>query len=578
MASYCLEPNCPDPVRDRQETEFCRACGARLSLNDRYRAVRLLGAGGYGRTFAAVDTSRNNQLVAIKQLAVRTPKLDDAALTGFDTEAAHLQALGQHPQIPELIDYFAIAGRPYLIQAYIDGQNLQQELAIDGKFSQQQIRELLLSLLPVLEFLHTQSPPVIHRDLKPANIIRRRSDARLFLVDFGAAKSATQSDLTATIVGSPEYTAPEQLRGKPSVASDIYSLGVTCLHLLTQVSPFDLFDVVEDRWMWRDFLGNNSVSAELGRILDRAIANALSHRYRAAAEMLAALTSNTVTVAPIARTRDYLAINIDRQIGKPQSARARDREPQTFWFETARLIPDRTLWGTRQLTLVKQRGQAERWFEDLGGGIRLQMVNIPAGYFFTDTSTETADLEEERGYIAAFAVGKYPVTQAQYAAITGERPAHFHGGDRPVEMVSWDEAIDFCRKLSQLTGKNYRLPTEVEWEYAARAETTTRFCFGDEIERRVANFQQQETTVPGIFPANDWGLYDLHGNVLEWCADTDLDPQIRILRGGSWRDRAIDCSSSARTYFSPDTRTAFIGLRLACNYDTTIGCGDVRIE
>ena len=135
-------------------------------------------------------------------------------------------------------------GQPYLVQQFIDGQDLEKELANEGKFNQHQIRELLLSLLPVLDFLHHQSVPVIHRDIKPANIIRRRGDRELILVDFGAAKQATHTMLakTGTTIGSPEYVAPEQARGKPAFASDIYSLGVTCIFLLTQVSPFDLFD------------------------------------------------------------------------------------------------------------------------------------------------------------------------------------------------------------------------------------------------------------------------------------------------------------------------------------------------
>ncbi len=160
-----------------------------------------------------------------------------------------------------------------------------------GTFNQAKIRELLESLLPVLDFLHHQSLPVIHRDIKPANIIRRLSDGGLVLVDFGAAKQATQSMLakTGTAIGSAEFAAPEQARGKPAFASDIYSLGVTCIYLLTQVSPFDLFDMNQDAWVWRDYLADNPVDEKLGKVLDKTIANSLNQRYRSAVEVLVSL-------------------------------------------------------------------------------------------------------------------------------------------------------------------------------------------------------------------------------------------------------------------------------------------------
>jgi serine/threonine protein kinase len=246
--SYCISPTCPAPDKNSPTTNFCMSCGAKILLKDRYRALKLLGQGGFGKTFKAVDEDQPRKpLCVIKQFAFSNnhPETRQIALKLFYEEAQHLEALGKHDQIPKLLAYFDIDGQPYLVQQFIDGQDLEQELATAGTFNQAKIRELLKSLLPVLDFLHHQSPPVIHRDIKPANIIRRGSDGVLVLVDFGAAKQATQSMLakTGTKIGSPEYSAPEQIKGKPTFASDIFSLGVTCLHLLTQVSPFDLFDI-----------------------------------------------------------------------------------------------------------------------------------------------------------------------------------------------------------------------------------------------------------------------------------------------------------------------------------------------
>ncbi|MGD1713432.1 protein kinase domain-containing protein [Hydrocoleum sp. CS-953] len=167
----------------------------------------------------------------------------------------------------------------------MDGQNLQQELEESEAFNESQILELLKSLLPVLEFIHSQQ--VIHRDIKPENIIRRKNNNQLILVDFGAAKYATKTGLgvTGTVIGYAGYAAPEQSVGKATFASDIYSLGVTCIHLLTGVEPFELFDVSENDWVWRDYL-QSSVSDEIGKILDKMIVGATKKRFENVGEIL----------------------------------------------------------------------------------------------------------------------------------------------------------------------------------------------------------------------------------------------------------------------------------------------------
>jgi serine/threonine protein kinase len=261
-------------------------------INNRYRIRETIGQGGFGTTYKAEDISHpQNKLCVIKQFTFQGNS-KGTALELFRQEAEHLKALGTHDQIPTLIDSFDENGQTYLVQQYIDGQNLEQELAAEGIFSQQKIKELLDSLLPVLDFLHIGSNPIIHRDIKPANIIRRWSDGQFVLVDFGAVKVATETLLakTGTSIGSAEYAAPEQLRLKATFASDIYSLGVTCIHLLTMVSPFDL-QTSDGDWAWRNFLGDNQVDDDLGNILDKMIAQAGSQRYRSAAEVMSCLAS-----------------------------------------------------------------------------------------------------------------------------------------------------------------------------------------------------------------------------------------------------------------------------------------------
>lgn len=289
--SYCLNPACSSP-QNADDAEFCR-CGARLRLGDReatgtarYQALKLIGQGGFGRTFLAVDTATAlKPLCVIKQFfpAVKADKAKASEL--FRQEALRLKELGHHPQIPILLAYLEQDGQQYLIQEFIDGENLEQELSDRGTFSELEIRQLLLDLLPVVQFMHDHK--VIHRDIKPANIIRRESDNKLVLVDMGAAKYATGTAIakTGTVIGSAEYTAPEQARGKAVFASDIYSLGATCIHLLTQMSPFDLFDGSDDRWIWRYYL-DQPVSNSIASVLDRMLQSATKRRYRSASEVL----------------------------------------------------------------------------------------------------------------------------------------------------------------------------------------------------------------------------------------------------------------------------------------------------
>lgn len=281
--SYCLNPDCQKP-QNSAGTKFCQSCGTKLLLGDRYRAIKKIGQGGFGRTFLAVDEYKPSQpRCAIKQFFPQGAGSQKAAEL-FQQEAVRLDDLGQHPQIPELLAHFEQDGRQYSVQEFIDGQNLAEELDRNGSFSEDQIQQLLKEILPVLQFIHEGQ--VIHRDVKPENIIRRLCDGKLFLVDFGAAKFATTSGLlrTGTAIGSAGYVAPEQAVGRGVFASDLYSLGVTCIHLLTQISPFQLYSVSEGDWVWRDFL-QSPVSDRLAAILDKMLETGTNRRYKTAAEV-----------------------------------------------------------------------------------------------------------------------------------------------------------------------------------------------------------------------------------------------------------------------------------------------------
>jgi len=214
--SYCLNPNCTNP-QNPAGTKFCLTCGSKVRLKERYRTVQPLGQGGFGRTFLAVDEDKpSHPPCVIKQFfpqAQGTSTVQKAAQL-FTQEAVRLDELGKHPQIPELLAYFCQDNHQYLVQEFIEGEDLAQELARKGVFTEAQIRDVLNNLLPVLQFVHQHH--VIHRDIKPENIIRRNRDKQLFLVDFGASKVATGTALarTGTVIGSVGYVAPEQSIGK----------------------------------------------------------------------------------------------------------------------------------------------------------------------------------------------------------------------------------------------------------------------------------------------------------------------------------------------------------------------------
>lgn len=296
--SYCLNPHCPKP-ENPHDVKFCRACGSKLLLKERYRAIKPIGQGGFGKTFLAVDEDKPSKpRCVIKQFYPQSQGTNTLAkaVELFNQEAVQLDELGKHPQIPELLAYFTQENRQYLVQEFIDGQNLAQKLAHRGAFNEIQIRQLLNDLLSVLQFCHARQ--VIHRDIKPENIILRESDRKLVLVDFGAAKSATGAALnqTGTSIGSPEYVAPEQMRGRAVFASDIYSLGATCVNLLTQRSPFDSYDTNNDTWVWQQYL-KTPVSNQLSRILNKMLESIPIRRYQTVDEVLKDLNQQSQVAA-----------------------------------------------------------------------------------------------------------------------------------------------------------------------------------------------------------------------------------------------------------------------------------------
>jgi serine/threonine-protein kinase len=276
----------------------CQACGTKIQLRDRYHIIKILGKGGFGATFLAADLMLPGRpLCVVKQLRPSndSPSILQMSRELFQREAQTLGRVGNHPQVPRLLDYFEINQQFYLIQEYVRGHNLQQEVKLNGPFSEAGVKQFLSEILPIIQYIHSQH--VIHRDLKPANLIRREEDRKMVLIDFGAVKnqvntvlaanSSEQTALTAFAVGTMGFAPPEQMAMRPVYASDIYAIGVTCLYLLTGKSPKDLgTDPLTGEIAWEK---HTQVSEPFTKVIKKMLELAVSLRYKTAEEVLQAM-------------------------------------------------------------------------------------------------------------------------------------------------------------------------------------------------------------------------------------------------------------------------------------------------
>src|SRR4028119_1991782 len=294
--SYCLNPVCPQP-KNSTNADTCQACGSKLLLRDRYHVLKALGQGGFGATFLAKDVSLPGEpSCVIKQLrpTMTGGHLLPMARELFEREARTLGRIGNHPQVPLLLAFFEDKEQFYLVQEYISGSTLQQEVRRSGPFSEAGVKQFLSEVLPLLQYIHSQH--VIHRDIKPANLIRRAQDRKLVLIDFGAVKNqvtptnnnnSDQTALTNFAIGTPGFAPPEQMALRPVYASDIYAVGVTCIYLLTGKSPKDLdYNPSTGEMVWQKYV---QVSAHFAEVLKKMLEASVRHRYQCATDIMRAL-------------------------------------------------------------------------------------------------------------------------------------------------------------------------------------------------------------------------------------------------------------------------------------------------
>ncbi len=290
--SYCLSPGCPNP-ENLIDAVTCQACGSPLLLQGRYRVLHALGQGGFGATYLSRDEVLPGQPnCVIKQLRPNTtaPQIMQMARELFEREAETLGRIGNHPQIPRLLDYFESSQEFYLVQEYVSGSTIQQEVKRHGCMGELKVKHFLSEVLPVLDYIHSQQ--VIHRDIKPANLIRRSHDQKLVLIDFGAVKNHVQTTVTdasentaftSYAIGTPGFAPPEQMAMRPVFASDIYALGVTCIYMFTGKAPKDLaYDPITGEMLWQKHV---NVSDHFASVLSKMLEVSVRHRYQTATDV-----------------------------------------------------------------------------------------------------------------------------------------------------------------------------------------------------------------------------------------------------------------------------------------------------
>jgi formylglycine-generating enzyme required for sulfatase activity/predicted Ser/Thr protein kinase len=615
------------------KAEVCPNCGVHLPslLRDvlpnstqlkwgTYEIEYALGRGGFGITYRAHHTLLE-QLLAIKEfypqeLAIRNGKTGSLSVPRTQEEAylrgkerflreGRILAKLSHPNIVGVRDLFEERGTAYLVMELIAGKTLRQELDAqrDKKLPAKRVEEIIGQLVGALQAVHDAG--VYHLDIKPENILLT-PDSRAVLVDFGAAKqeSSGRSTKSSTRSFSEAYAAPELIGGQPVGAeSDIFELGMVLCEMLTGTRP--------EPALSRVLMGDNWKAAGVAEPWQSLVAAALvlqkekrPSSVRKWWESIAPSPPNPLSQGGVNPPSPPNPLSQGGRGG------VRGLLLSSFAFDTV------TVNG-RGREINRTRRQAEFFPEDLGDGLMLEMVSIPGGTFLMGSPDyESGRYDNRYGNqsprhrvkVEPFFMGKYAVTQAQWKAVAllpkvsrdlNPDPSGFKGANRPVENVLWEDAMEFCARLSKKTGRDYRLPSEAEWEYACRAGTTTPFHFGETITPDLANYDgnyayasgpkgkyRQETTNVGSFPPNAFGLYDMHGNVWEWCADfwhdnyadapsdgsvweSDGNKNYRLLRGGSWYIDPGYCHAACRARYEPDVWYGLIGFRAVISFTRT---------
>ena len=608
-------------------------------LLGRYEVLSELGQGGMGVVYRCLDRTGGVE-VAVKALP---PELSHSPAEMEEVRENYgLVSTLVHQNIAACRTLKAdpSTGDYYLVMEYVQGEELRRWMKRkhrEGALTLETVLPILRQVADALDFAHRKK--VMHRDIKPGNIMVN-ADGMVKVLDFGLAAQIRSSMSRVSMAytsqsGTRQYKSPEQWRGQPQgAATDQYALAVTAYKMLAGRVPFDDDDasVLREIVLKEPPVRIDELPDYANDALLKGLAKAPVDRYANCVEFVNALGGGNgkPSVVPSKVEEKSFGINRSSDVGisKENHPLGVDKRIIGAVVIVAVLLlcvlitimsNSKSNNGEEYYIREEKNNQkpsssslfsGEQKTISLPGNVSLEMVKIKAGSFTMGSPTsETGRDDDETHHRVTLTrdywLGKYEVTQGQWKAVMGSNPSAFSNGDNyPVEMISWKKAMEFCKKLTEtehsagrlLNGYEYTLPTEAQWEYACRAGTNMPFSFGSALNGDKANCDGNypygttaegrylECTSPvGSYSPNAWGLYDMHGNVYEWCRDsceynegviTDTyrdgikDPYCksgsdRVLRGGSWISNASPCRSANRSRSDPASRDYSSGFRVA---------------
>jgi len=598
-----------------------------------YKIVRHISSGGFGNTYEGHDVNLDKK-VAIKEFFVKDFCSRDADTTTVTVSVAakkplinHLKkkfvdearaiAKMEHDNIVKVQTLFEENGTAYYVMDYIDGESVGSLLKRRGSLQEKETVAIILKVASALDYMHKQNR--FHLDVKPGNIMLRK-DGKVLLIDFGSSKQFAEVDGENTTTLAPCYTpgyAPtEQMNPKPTAftaATDVYALGATLYKMLTGMTPPSAIDLVngeEDLSPLPD-----EISKNVKECVEKAMIPQRNKRMQSVGEFVGMLNTevgddktvvdddktkvdnNDDTLIEVGTSTESEADRI-RRIAKERleaEKRKRDAEEKAKAEEEARERKKREEEAAIQAEIERLKEEEKRnvFREEKDAiyfrinGKEYKMVKVEGGTFDMKEKVPSGFLGlsskevVQRTTLSTYYIGETQVTQALWKAVMGKNPSRFKGDNLPVECVSWDDCQTFISNLNSLTGKRFRLPTEAEWEFAARGgnkSNHTQYSGSnnlDEVAWCERNSGGKTHPVATKRP-NELGIYDMSGNVWEWCNDWYGDYSntaqnnptgpnsgtFRVNRGGSWFDYARHCRVSFRYYYTPVHRNFLLGLRL----------------
>ncbi|MBQ6422312.1 MAG: SUMF1/EgtB/PvdO family nonheme iron enzyme [Prevotella sp.] len=608
-----------------------------MLANGKYRVETYLASGGFGNTYLATDTVFNEKVV-VKELYVRgmcgresdhlnisislteNREAFTALQRRFKREATILRRL-IHPNIVRVLDLFDENGTSYYVMDLVDGESLSQHMKRTGKpMTEQDVMPLLWQVLDALEAVHAAS--IWHLDLKPANIMLDRKGNAL-LIDFGASKQLRSQDgnslsLSSALAYTPGFASPEQMEQsieRFGAWTDLYSLGATLYNLLTTHQPPSPSEIVEDAY--HALCLPPSVSKQMGDLILWLMKPNRRERPQSVADVKQFLGGKPVqpsqprpaqSPSPSpqvhkSETDDGETVmkggkNIQekhKQAPDTKKAKVSSKKRMGYWLAKlaavcgvigAVVIGVKECGGAQQATKAAVTKSGDNLILTVGD-VTYKLVYVDGGTFTMGATREQgsdaseSEMPTHSVTLSSYHIGETEVTQALWQAVMGSNPSSFTGDSRrPVDQVSWEDCQRFISKLNSLTGQQFHLPTEAQWEYAARGGSKSRGYkySGSNDLGSVAWYDGNSGThhVKTKSP-NELGLYDMSGNVWEWCQDwygsyssgsqtnpTDASRgSYRVCRGGGWGDDAGYCRVSDRNFHVPSFRDNYLGLRLA---------------